>query len=89
MKIDEIFSSKGRVTILVKLAINGELYISELARHSKISVESVRSHLKKLKGLKIVSYKVVGNKKVYMLNKQNPYAREIEDFILKWYRRKN
>ncbi len=89
MKVDDIFSSKGRVAILVQLAIKGKLYVSELARYSKISVESVRAHLKKLEDLQIVRYKAVGNKKVYMLNKQNPYAREIEDLILKWYRRKN
>ncbi len=58
--IEEAVGSRGRVRILRVLSLVGQVNMSRLARESRLSYESTKSHVDRLRELGLVEVRRVG-----------------------------
>ncbi|MGQ4833231.1 MAG: winged helix-turn-helix domain-containing protein [Candidatus Asgardarchaeia archaeon] len=79
--IEEIFSSRGRTRVLVILAKNLELNVSEIVRRSKLNFTNVRKHLKFFIKINLVKEKKFGRIRIYEFNEDNPIGRAIKSLV--------
>jgi len=84
LKIEEVFSSRGRVRILRILTGMGELNISEIARRARLNFNTTNQHLLALEKAGIISHKKFGRVHIFRLNENNHRARLIEKLITLW-----
>ena len=84
MKIEEIFSSKGRVRILRILSEIGELNISEIARRARLNYTTTNEHLQLLEEEGLLKHKTFGRIRIYRFNRENPKAEAISDLMEIW-----
>ena len=84
MKIEEVFSSRGRVRILRVLSEISELNISELARRAELNYATANVHLQILERAGLITHKSFGRIRIFRLNLDNPKACMIRDLIEAW-----
>lgn len=84
MKIEEVFSCKGRVKILRLLVEIGELNISEIAKRAGLNYATANQHLGVLEKAGLVLHKSFGRIRIYRLNDANAYAKAVKGLIEGW-----
>ena len=84
LKIEDVFSSRGRVKILRILTGIGELNISEIARRARLNFNTTNRHLLALEKAGIISHKKFGRVHIFRLNENNRRARLIKRLITLW-----
>ncbi|NIP66826.1 ArsR family transcriptional regulator [Candidatus Bathyarchaeota archaeon] len=84
MKIEEVFSSRGRVRILRVLAEMGELNISALARRAKLNYSTANEHLGVLEQAGLVRHKRFGRIRIFRFNDGDERARAIRQLVETW-----
>jgi DNA-binding transcriptional ArsR family regulator len=84
MKIENVFSSKGRVRILRILAEIGELNISEIARRAGLNYATTNQHLKVLEDADLVRHKRFGRIRIFRYHEENPRAQMIKELMELW-----
>lgn len=86
MKVEDVFSSRGRVRILRILSEIEELNISEIARRAKLNYATTNEHLKTLERAGIVRHKSFGRIRIYRYEDGNPKADAIKELMEMWER---
>jgi predicted transcriptional regulator len=84
MKVEDVFSSKGRVRILRILSEIGELNISEIARRAKLNYATTNGHLQVLENAGLIRHKSFGRIRIYRFNEENAKAKAIKDLMEVW-----
>jgi DNA-binding transcriptional ArsR family regulator len=84
MKIEDVFSSRGRVRILRILAEIGELNISALARRAGLNYSTAREHLRVLEAAGLVRHKRFGRIRIFRFNDGDARARMIRALVELW-----
>lgn len=82
--IEEIFSSKGRIKVLMILAKEGELNISEIAKRANLNHGTCSNHLKELTNFNIVQEKVFGRIRIYRFRIENIKVRALKNLFDLW-----
>ncbi|RLG52388.1 MAG: ArsR family transcriptional regulator [Thermoproteota archaeon] len=81
MRLEEIFSSRGRVVVLRCVCECGGVHISEVSRRTGLSFTTVRRHLEELKDEGILEEISVGRSRFFRLSK-SVTAERIRRFML-------
>ncbi len=84
MRIEDVFSSRGRVRILRILAEIGELNISALARRAKLNYSTANGHLQVLQDAGLVKHKRFGRIRIFRFNDEDVRARMIKRLVEVW-----
>lgn len=84
MKIEDVFSSRGRVRILRILSEIGELNISEIARRAKLNYTTTNGHLELLEKADLLKHKSFGRIRIYRFNEEDRKARAIKALMELW-----
>jgi DNA-binding transcriptional ArsR family regulator len=84
MKIEDVFSSRGRVRILRILAAIGELNISALARRAGLNYGTAREHLRVLEEAGLVRHKSFGRIRIFRFSDEDARARMIRALVELW-----
>lgn len=86
MKVEDVFSSRGRVRILRILFEIEELNISEIARRAKLNYATTNEHLQTLERAGIVRHKSFGRIRIYRYEDGNPKVDAIKELMEMWER---
>ncbi len=81
MKVEEVFSSRGRVLVLKYICEYEGVHISELSRRTGLSFATVRRHLEELRDKGILEEIQVGRSRFFRL-RRSPAAERIRRFML-------
>lgn len=84
MKIEDVFSSKGRVRILRILVEIGELNISEIARRAGLNYATADQHLKVLENSGLVRQRKFGRVRMYRFCDGGLRAEAVRKMIEIW-----
>jgi DNA-binding transcriptional ArsR family regulator len=84
MRIEEVFSSKGRVRILRILVEIGELNISALARRAGLNYSTANEHLRVLEEAGLVRHKRFGRIRIFRFNDGDARADMIKRLVEAW-----
>lgn len=84
MKIEDVFSSRGRVRILRILAEIGELNISALARRARLNYGTASEHLQVLEEAGLVRHKSFGRIRIFRFNDGDARAGLIRRLVEAW-----
>ncbi len=84
MRVEDVFSSRGRVRILRILSEIGELNISDIARRAELNYTTTNQHLQILEKARLVKHKAFGRIRIYRFNEENAKARAIRDLMELW-----
>ena len=84
MKIEDVFSSRGRVKILRILSEIGELNISDIARRAGLNYTTTNEHLQVLENAGLIKHKSFGRIRIYRFNEENKKAKAVRDLIEAW-----
>ena len=79
--LEEVFSSRGRTRVLIIIASEMELNISEIVRRAKLNFTNVRKHLEFFKSIDLVNEKKFGRIKIYQFNDTNPLGKAIKGLV--------
>ena len=79
--LEEVFSSRGRTRVLIIVASEMELNISEIVRRARLNFTNVRKHLEFFKSIGLVDEKRFGRIKIYRFNDTNPLGKAIKSLI--------
>ncbi|NVM04239.1 MAG: winged helix-turn-helix transcriptional regulator [Candidatus Helarchaeota archaeon] len=82
--IEDIFSSRGRIKVLMILAKEGELNISEIAKRANLNHGSCSNHLKFLANENILQEKVFGRIRIYRFRIENVKIRALKNLFDLW-----
>jgi predicted nucleotidyltransferase len=84
-KMDRLFGSKTRVSLLAKLLMNPDesFYIRELSRELKIPYSMLYKEEKNLASLGIVNEEKKGKVTLVSINKNMPYFAELKNLMIK------
>lgn len=83
-KLEDIFSSKGRVRILRILAMTGELNISEIAKRAGLNHKATSNHLDALTKAGIIQEKRFGRVRIFRLTLENVKASALQKLVEAW-----
>jgi len=84
MSLEDVFSDRTSTRILLLLANNDVLTITQIARATNASRMFCKKKLKKLMDLGLVKEKQAGRVRMYLLNLENERAKLIKVFMEKW-----
>jgi len=84
MDLDELFSCRGRIKILLVLFEHGEMSMSELARRSGLNYTTTEKHVEVLARKGLVKERRWGRARLVSLNMEKPETRLITFFFEKW-----
>lgn len=84
MKVEDIFSSRGRVRILRILSEIEELNISAIAKRAGLNYTTTNEHLQMLENAGLIKHKSFGRIRIYRFNEENVKARAIKDLMELW-----
>ena len=84
MAFENVFSSKGRIRIIKMLSEVGEMHISGIARHVKLSYTTTNNHLQKLKEAGLVQEKKFGRVRIFRFKNEDQRAQKVKKFIDSW-----
>jgi predicted nucleotidyltransferase len=84
-RMDRLFGSKTRVTLLAKLLMNPEksFYIRELSRELNIPYSMLYKEEKNLVSLNIITEEKKGKVTLVSINKNLPYFAELKNLLIK------
>lgn len=88
MELEEVFSSKLRVKILVLIYTLGQLNVSDIARRLRSNFASTSEHLKVLEAEGILQELPYGRVRMYRFNEASPKAKAIKNLIETWEQNK-
>lgn len=83
----ELFSSKTRINLLLKLFLNPEIscYLRELAREFGLAPNALKEELDNLSKAGYLDKEQRGNSIFYQANKRHPFFPEISSIVKKYY----
>lgn len=84
MKIEDVFSSKGRVRILRILVEISELNISEIARRAGLNYATTNRHLKVLENVGLVRQRKFGRIRMYRFHEDGLRAEAVRKMMEVW-----
>lgn len=84
MRIEDVFSSRGRVRILRILAEIGELNISALAKRAGLNYSTAEGHLRVLEEAGLVKHKRFGRIRIFRFNDGDARAEMIKRLVEVW-----
>lgn len=84
LNLENVFGSRGRLKILINLAKNVELSISELVKRTGLNHSAVLKHIELLKKIKFVQEKNFGRIKILRFNIENVKAKSFKLFVEVW-----
>ncbi|UCC33053.1 MAG: winged helix-turn-helix transcriptional regulator [Candidatus Bathyarchaeota archaeon] len=84
MKIEDVFSSRGRVRILRILAEIGELNISALARRAGLNYGTANEHLRVLEEAGLVKHKSFGRIRIFRFNEGDVRTALVRRLVEVW-----
>ena len=88
-RVEDVFSSKGRVRILRVLTEIGELNISDIARRAGLNYTTTNEHLQALEQAGLIKHKSFGRIRIYRFNDESVRAKAIKDLIETWDKEKS
>lgn len=88
MELEEVFSSKLRVKILVLIFRLGQLNVSDVARRVHSNFATVAEHLKVLEAEGILQELSYGRIRIYRFNEASAKAKAIKNLIETWEQNK-
>lgn len=89
IRVEDVFSSKGRVRILRILSEIGELNISDIARRAGLNYTTTNEHLKALEAAELIRHKSFGRIRIYRFNDESARAKAIKDLMETWEKEKS
>jgi len=84
MELEEVFSSKLRMKILILIYNLGSLNVSDIARRLNTNFVSTSEHLKVLKAEGILQELSYGRVRMYRFNEGSAKAKAVENLIVTW-----
>jgi DNA-binding transcriptional ArsR family regulator len=84
LNFENVFGSRARVKILITLAKNSELSISQVIRNTNLNHSSVTKHLEFLKEINLIQEKVFGRIKILRFKIENLKASSFKRFVEIW-----
>ncbi|MDA4117738.1 MAG: winged helix-turn-helix domain-containing protein [Thaumarchaeota archaeon] len=84
VRVEELFSSYGRVKIMSIMMDSDELNISEITRRSGISHSSVEAHLELMVALGLLTEKRFNRIRIFRVNHSNRYTNAVSRFLSEW-----
>jgi len=81
MKVEDIFSSKGRIKVLKSIVFHGEINLTSIIKETGLNYNSVVKHLEYLKSHNIIEEINLGRVKIYRPQWTNPRVRYIEEIL--------
>jgi predicted transcriptional regulator len=84
MNLEDVFSSKLRMTILKIVVRMGEVNVSEIARRIGANYGTTNEHLKILENEGVLQHKVFGRIRLYRLDEHSPKAKAVQNLIETW-----
>ena len=88
MEIEEVFSSKLRMKILVLIYNLGQLNVSDIARRLNTNFSSASVHLKVLEDEGILRGLVYGRVRMYRFNEGSAKSKAVQNLIETWQQNK-
>jgi predicted transcriptional regulator len=83
--IEELFSSRGRIKVLIELAEASELNISEICKRVHLNHSTTKAHLQVLINSGLVEEKTFGRIKIYRYRIEDLRARSLRNFLDLWH----
>ena len=87
-ELEEVFSSKLRMKILVLIYNLGSLNTSDVARRLKTNFATVAEHLKILEDEGILQGRLYGRVRMYRFNESSAKAKAVQNLIETWQQNK-
>lgn len=84
LRVEDVFSSKGRVRILRILVEVSELNISEIARRAGLNYATTDRHLKILEESGLVRQRRFGRIRMYRLQKGDARVKALRNLVEVW-----
>lgn len=84
MELDEVFSSKSRMKILVLIWRLGSLNVSDIAKRIGLNYSATDKHLRLLEAEGIFVERLYGRIRMYRYNESSPKAKVIQNLIEAW-----
>ncbi len=84
MELEEVFSSKLRMKILVLIYNLGSLNVSDIARRLDTNFASTAKHLKILTAAGILQELPYGRVRMYRFKEGSAKAKAVENLIVTW-----
>ncbi len=82
--VEDVLGSKARIKILLLLAKNEELNISQIISKTRLNHSSIVKHLNALKDMGLIQEKIFGRIKIYRFKIENIKARSLKNFLQIW-----
>ena len=80
-RVEDIFSSRGRVKVLKTIIDYGELNITQIIKLTGLNHRTVVKHIEYLKDADIIEETDLGRSKIYRPKWVNPKVRYLEELI--------
>jgi len=84
MELENVFSSRSRMKILMLIYQLGQLNVSDVARRLKLNYASTSEHLKILEKEDILQERVYGRVRMYRFNEGSAKAKAVATLIEAW-----
>ena len=84
MELEEVFSSKLRMKILILIYDLGSLNVSDVARRLNTNFASTSKHLKVLAAEGILQELAYGRVRMYRFNEGSAKAKAVQNLIVAW-----
>lgn len=84
--LESLITSKTRIKLLIKFFINSDTtaYLRNLSEEFGESTNGIRQELNRFEDAKLIKSKAEQNKKVYQVNTQHPYFKDMHHLLLKY-----
>jgi DNA-binding MarR family transcriptional regulator len=84
VELDEVFSSKSRMKILMLIWRLGTLNVSDIAKRIGLNYSATDKHLKLLEAEGIFVQRIYGRIRMYRFSETSPKAKAIKNLIEAW-----
>lgn len=89
MELEEVFSSKSRMKILILLTRLGTLNVSEIAKRIGLNYSATDKHLKLLEAEGVLAERIYGRIRMFRFNETSPRAKAVQNLIEAWEQSKS
>ena len=89
MELEEVFSSKSRMKILILLTRLGTLNVSEIAKRIGLNYSATDKHLKLLEAEGVLAERIYGRIRMLRFNETSPRAKAVQNLIEAWEQSKS
>lgn len=84
MDVEDVFSSKLRMKILLILMQLGQLNVSEIARRLRVNYSVTRKNLQVLEDEGILQHRKYGRTRLYRIDHNSPKTVAVQSLIETW-----